>query len=634
MWPAVGVVTLTVMLMGVALPRAWAQDAGAPATAAPATSAPAASPADAAAEAQPQEALVGWLELSESLRDAPPPFAWVSEEEMGPTLSRVLRQLDTVAAGDRYAGVVLKLDRPDLSLSQVQEIAARIATVRAAGKKVIAFAEEYDLLTYLLACSADTIVLQRHGSVMLQGLGVEEMYLAGLLEKIGLKADFIQVGKFKGAEEPLTRTAPSPEWSQNMDALLDGLYEGVRDQIAAGRHMTADQVEAMFADSWTMTDDDFVRRRVVDRVADRDLLEVTEVEFGDHFAWDDSIGTGDSHKQAATNPFMFFSTLFQESKRQIRRPTIALIHALGPITSGESTYGDGLFGEDSIGSRTLVEALSDAADNEQVKGVVIRIDSPGGSAIASEVIWQAVRHTAQDKPVFVSIGSMAASGGYYIACAGDEVYVAPGSIVGSIGVVGGKIIMGGLYDMLGVGVTRRSRGPLGDMFNSVEPFTETQRTALGKAFENTYQQFKQRVAIGRGARIVDVDAVAQGRLFTGVQAVQRGMVDKIGGLDLAVTDLADQVGLGAGQYDVVSFPEPMSLPQFLQQVFGVRARGVGVRMNWTASGDANPVGAWLTAARTTLGQARWRSVRPVLAGLMLLQREPVLTLLPTAIVVK
>jgi protease IV len=575
-----------------------------------------------AVEAEPTP-VVGWLTLSESLRDGPVPFAWVTTEEAGPSLGDVLGQLDYVAENDEYLGVVIYMDQPRLRLSQVLAISDKIAEVRAAGKQVMTYAEAYDMMEYLLASSADLILLQHKGEVRMTGVAVEEMYLAGMLEKIGAKADFVQIGKYKGADETLTRTGPSEAWSQNFDGLLDDIYGQIIGRIADNREMTRDQVEQLLVDSWTMTDTDFLRKRVVDRITDRDLIDVTEVEFGDGFIWDDTLGLGGGEVQI-NNPMMLFGLLFKEPDTRTSRPTIAIVHATGPIHSGESSRGTGLFDGESIGSTTMVEALGDARDDDNIKGVILRIDSPGGSALASEIIWQAVRDLGETKPVYVSVGSIAASGGYYIACAGDEVYLNPGSIVGSIGVVGGKIVLGGLYEWAGISIYRRSRGPMGDIFNSVEPFTEAQRTTIRKSMELIYDQFTQRVTIGRGSRLPDVGAVAEGRLFTGRQAVENGMADKLGGVEVAMVDMADELGLEADGYDVLHLPPAMSLQTFFNSMFGAQAPAV--------SAGETPV--MLETAKRVLGPNAWPAVSAAMRGLLMLQEEPVLTLMPNAIIIR
>ena len=566
--------------------------------------------------------LVAWMSIDGPITEGPSPFAWVSQEDLGLTMRRVLDQLQVVAQTDDYLGVVIRLDQAKLNLSQINELHRGIEKVRESGKKVVVFAEAYDMPTYLLACAADEIVLQRKGMVMLQGMGVEEMYLAGLLEKVGMKADLIQIGEFKGANEALTRKAPSEPWNQNFDALLDSIYDQMLSTIEQGRGLTRWQVEAILADTWTMTDQDYVERRVVDKLSDRDLTEVTSKLFGDHFAWRDLLDSKTSAR--IESPFALFSLLFAEKKPRTVKPSIAVVHATGPIYSGKSSSGGIFGGESTIGSRTMIETLRDAGADKMIKGVVLRINSPGGSALASEMIWQAVSEVAKKKPVYVSVGSMAASGGYYIACAADEIYVEPSSIVGSIGVVGGKISMGGLYDWLGVSIHRRVRGPLGDIFNSVEPFTPRQREIIKTSMRNMYKQFTDRVRSGRGKRIDDIDAVARGRLFIGKQAVKNGLSDEIGGVRVAVAHLADTLDLKPGEYDTVDLPHAKTLPEVLEDMFG----GAETRVKLTG------LSREIELARTVLGEARWRAIQPVLAGLMLLQREPVLTLLPAAIVVR
>jgi protease-4 len=329
------------------------------------------------------------------------------------------------------------------------------------------------------------------------------------------------------------------------------------------------------------------------------------------------------------NPFAFFKLLFQGGKPQVTRPSLALVHAYGVIDSGDSTTSSsagGLFGSDSIGSRSIIHALAEARDDDLIKGVVLRIDSPGGSALASEMIWQAVRNLADKKPVYVSVGGMAASGGYYIASAALQIYAQPNSILGSIGVVGGKIALGGLYDWAGVGVYRRARGPMADAFNSVEPFTAAQRASLQKAFERTYAQFLDRVQTGRARSLPDIAAVAEGRLFTGRQAKANGLIDQLGGVEQTLVDLAKRTGLEAGKYDVIDLPEPLTLPEYLDQVFGISSRApLGA-----AAGQA----AILQTLRQLVGPDNLRQVQAILAGLTLLHHEHVLTLMPTAIIVR
>lgn len=567
---------------------------------------------------------VGWLELSGKLRSGPAPYAWANGPDTPPSLEQVIEQLHHVATGDRYKGVVIYLDQPGFSRTQAMTIGRAMKKVRSAGKKVLVFAQAYDLRSYLLASYADLILLQHHGSVELAGMSMEQMYLAGLLKKIGVKADLLQIGKYKGAEEPFTRTGPSKAWSENLNHLLDGMYNQIIARIAKNRGMTAQQVETMIRDSWQMSDVDYRKQHVVDRLVSRQLRSVTEPLFGKDFVWDESMGVKEANNAAsASSPFSFLRMLFHKQRAITTGPTIAVVHALGPITSGKSHRGIGLMGGNSIGSRTMSKVLDDARNDSNIKGVVIRIDSPGGSALASEMIWQSIRQLADKKPVFVSVGGMAASGAYYIASASDEIYVSPESIVGSIGVVGGKVILGGLYEKLGIHVTHLYRGPWGDMFNSVEPFTADQRKVVRASMVRVYQEFLDRVKIGRGKRLKKpLDQLAAGRLFTGTDAVALGLADHLGSQDQAVAALAKQVHLAAGSYNIVNLPGPMSLQEYLQSAFGVEAPVLNVRSQ----------SVFATAAKL-LGPQAWHSVREQLVGLMQLRTEPVLMLMPMAIVI-
>lgn len=589
-------------------------------------------PAAATAEAPQSDAVqepttyVGWIELGDALRESPLPFAWVDEADGSPSLQGVLDQIAKVRDSTDYVGLVIFLDQPELSLTQCTAIAEAIGRARAAGKTVMTFAESYDLRDYVIASASDTVLLQHKGAVELSGIAVEEMYLAGMLEKLGITPDLMQVGKYKGADETLMRTGPSDAWDENFDALLDGLYEQTISRITAGRGMSRSEVEVLLADSWTLTDRELLSRGVVDELVDRNLIDVTESSFGEHFEWDAELGSSPKAIDPS-NPFALFSLMFAEPSVQTDRPTLAVIHADGPIMSGDSSVGDGLLASESIGSRTMIVALEDALLDDNIKGVVLRIDSPGGSALASEVIWQSLRELQSEKPVFAVVGSMAASGGYYIASGADQIYVQPHSILGSIGVVGGKITLGGLYEWAGIDITRRTRGPGGDLFNSVEPFTKAQRGRVREALENVYEQFVERVEIGRGDRLPDVSRVAEGRLFVGATCVENGMADRLGGVDRALADLAGDLGLAEGEFDVVNLPGPMSLSEYLGGMLGVHAPVSGV-----ATQTQTP--AILQTARQLLGPVAWRSVSRSLQGMMLLQHEPVLLLMPAAIVVK
>lgn len=586
---------------------------------------------------------VGWLAISGTLEDAPPPVVWASESRL--TMQGIVRRMRELGRDPRSRGLVIYLEEPELTQAQVDQLAEAVEGVRRAGKKVLVFAQAYDLAGYLLGCSADMILLQHGGHLELTGLAMEEIYLGGLLEKIGVRADLVQVGRFKGGREPLTEKGPSRGWSENIEGVLDDLYEQILERIVRGRGLSRAEAERAVGEAWLLSDRELVERGLVDRLVSRDLRGVTEEVFGRDFEWE-RWGGERGRGGGADSPFAVLQMLFREVRRPISRPSIALIRASGPITGGRSRVGGmeaGLFGIGTVGSQTISQALREAEENELIRGVVIRVDSPGGSALASEAIWQAIYQLregrgvgegggseksepmegAGGKPVYVSIDSMAASGGYYIASAADRIYAAPSALVGSIGVVGGKLVLGGLYEKLGLGVYRRSRGPMGDPFNSVEPFTYAQRLAVEGAMRRTYEQFLDRVKRGRGERLPEgrLAEIGEGRLFTGRMAKEKGLVDEVGGLERAIADLAERVGLKEGEYDVVELPPPMSLAEYLDSLLGVSGGWIEEPRLWKEAGGW----AW---GMGWLGGRDRRQALEVLWGLSLLEREPVLALWP------
>ncbi|MFN3166231.1 MAG: S49 family peptidase [Phycisphaeraceae bacterium] len=582
-----------------------------------------------AAQPAPLDDTVGWLVLDAPLREGPVREAWVSEADAGPSLRTVLDQIDYVAANDHYLGLVVYLDMPGLTPTQTDAIYQALLKLRKSGKTVVTFAQAYSTADYVLASAGNLIALQHKGSVELSGIHIEELYLAGLLKKVGIEPNFIQVGKYKGASEQMMREGPSEAWSKNMDGLLDGMYDTLLSRIAEGRGVSQDKVEQMMERSLTLDDRGLLQAGIVDRLAGRDLVDVTEIEFGDAFVWDTEMGRqpANAMQQAmAANPMMMLGALLSEPVIETTGPTVMVIHAEGAIVPGDSTYGDSLFGGASIGSRTIDEMLDDALYDDNVKAVVLRLDSPGGSALASEVMWQAIRQFGESKPIVCSIGGMAASGGYYIASACDEIYVEPRAIVGSIGVVAGKLNLEGLYDLVGIRVHTRSRGPNADLLSSVDNFTEEQEAKLRAAMTLVYDQFRDRVATGRGARLKDLDAVDEGMLFTGKQAVDHGMADGLGGLSDAIAFAAKQAELEAGDYAVMELPHPISLAEYL----GSLLSGPSLPFGLTSPEQ----GALLGATRQLVGEGAWVQVTRALHGITLLREEQVLVLMPRAVVVR
>ncbi|MEO0477470.1 MAG: S49 family peptidase, partial [Planctomycetota bacterium] len=327
-------------------------------------------PADVPKVVEPEKPgeTVGWLVLQGALREGPIREAWLTEDEIGPSLRSVIKQIETVKNGEHYLGLVVYLDMPFLTATQTDALYHAIKDLRDSGKTVITFAQAYSTADYVLASAGDIIALQNKGMVELSGMHMEEMYMMGLMEKIGIQPNFIQVGKYKGAAESMTRKGPSKEWSENMDGLLDGMYDTMVKRIADGREVSVAKVEQMMEQSWTLDDRGLIRAGIVDRLCGRDLVEVTETEFGDEFVWDTEMGqtpgTNLMAQAMAANPMMMIAALMQDPVTTTNGPTIKVIHANGAIVSGDSEFGGGglMGGGETIGSRTIDEVLDDALE--------------------------------------------------------------------------------------------------------------------------------------------------------------------------------------------------------------------------------------------------------------------------------
>jgi protease-4 len=315
-------------------------------------------------------------------------------------------------------------------------------------------------------------------------------------------------------------------------------------------------------DETIVTGDTAKERGLVDHLIDEDdLRPLITKTLGREIDIASDYGRSAREPVDLSSPFGLLALLTRRSQPATDKPAVAIIYAAGVITDGEAQGG--LFEESGVGSETMRKAFRAASRDANVKAVVVRIDSPGGSALASEVMWQAARHCAEKKPVIVSIGGMAASGGYYLASAGDRIYADPSAIVGSIGVVGGKFVLKDLFDKLGVHSETFSKGKNAGLFSMSEPWSDRQRQMVTSWMKQTYVQFTQRVMKMRGDKIKDIDKVARGRIFLAPQAKSLGMVDEIGGLEDAVAYAANKGNLEPGSYDIRILPQPKTLGDIL-----------------------------------------------------------------------
>lgn len=623
-------------LAGAGLIIAIASLAGSPVCLAQAT---AEAPAPAAAK-QKTTSTVALIEIEDGLAERSKTLG-LSGQGTQTTLRDVLAAMRQIAEGNDHNALVIRLKDAALPSAHVEELSSAIKKIRASGKKVFLFAEGYSNTEFALGAACDQVLLQKGGEVMYAGMHMEEMFLADMFKWVGIKPDFVQVGDYKGASEQYNNSKPSPQWDANINALLDAMWNNHRAKVKAGRKLSDEQLDTAMKDTWMADGQKAIKAGLIDAVVDlpdldkhiAGVLGTSEVEFDDSVLPDHEA----KMEEMAANPFAMLKMFTTKPNTEPKRDTIAVVHVDGAIIDGESTEGGLMGGDGSVGSRTLRRALAEIEDNDKVKGVVIRIDSPGGSAIASEVIWQGVKRVSDKKPVWVSIGNMAASGGYYIAVSGQKIYVNPSSIVGSIGVVGGKMTLAGVYDKLHINTVSRSRGPRAGMFASNAPWTDEERTLVRQKMTETYELFTSRVTAGRPG--IDLSKTAEGRLFVGSDAIGLKMADKVGGLTDAIGDMATSLSLADGKYDVLDYPAPKSFAETLENMFGgfgvtapLKRGNASLPAGFTVGGG--PVSEIVAVGKSIMGEQPFNQVASGLQALLQLRKEPVILVSPRVLIFK
>jgi protease-4 len=483
----------------------------------------------------------------------------------GESLRAVMLRLDALGRRSHLDGIILRMDGFSASLTDALELRAAMLRFRDDGKKLLCHAERADNVTYLVMTGCEQIVLAPLGELVIAGPAAMPVHLRPLLDKLGVKADFLHVGAYKGAAEPLTRDAPSPQMKETLGVILDRHYQSLVESIAQGRNLPPERVRAaidtaMFSATQARAEklvDDVLPWETFRALATQGAWIAVELEQDDH----------PLHSMQGMLKLAEF--LGATPPRRPSGPHLALVYAVGDVIDGD---GDGALGASGqIASHTLVPALRALAADDSVKAVVLRIDSGGGSALASELIWHAVTELRQKKPVVVSMSNVAASGGYYIAAGATKIFALADTLTGSIGVVGGKLAVQGALDKLGVKTYPMGRGKRATMFSSVGAWSSDERAAVQRSMDAVYETFVARVAAGRGKSPDQVKAIAQGRVWTGADGKRLGLIDELGGLDAAVAE-ASRLGGVAPDAELEVYPGRPTLRDVLHGLGQVSAR--------------------------------------------------------------
>jgi len=389
------------------------------------------------------------------------------------------------------------------------------------------------------------------GELFTIGLAADVMFFRGSLDKLGVYPDIYQIGKYKSAGDTFTQKQMTDAHREYINSMVDDLFGRYVEGIAKSRNKSVDEVKTLI-DNAPYSAAQAKDAGMIDGALYHDDVE-KELKKRLGYKDDDElhIARGSDYRQIS-----------QESLGLNKSEKIAVVYAAGDIVSGKSSFGSG--GEETIGSDSLVRTINEARDDKGVKAIVLRIDSPGGSGLASDIIWRAVEAAKAKKPVVVSMGDVAASGGYYIACNANKIVAEPSTITGSIGVVGGKPVLKGFYDWIGVTNEYVMRGKNSGMFRETEKFDDSERAKFQEFLRNTYEDFITKVGKGRNKDKDYIDSIGQGRVWTGSQGKERGLVDEYGGLDKAI-EVAKQLANIPADKSIqrVIMPQP---PTFLEQL--------------------------------------------------------------------
>jgi protease-4 len=516
-----------------------------------------------------------------------------------PTVRSFVESLRKAKVDSRIRAVLIKPTGFESPFwGKVQEVRDAMLDFRESGKPIYAYLEYGGDREYYLATAADKIYLMPSTSLDLTGVATYELFLKGTLDKIGAYPDLHRIGDYKTAVNTFTETgytAPHKE----MDAALNGdLFEQIVEGIAAGRSKDEGEVRRLI-DQGPFLPEEALRAGLVDDVQYEDQVR--------------DLLKGDDEGEPPVIDAEQYAGISSDSLGLNRGPRLAVIYAAGTITSGKSGF-DVVNGA-VLGSETLIEYIRSARRDSSVRGIVLRIDSPGGSATASDAVWRELmiaRNERADRPIVASMSDLAASGGYYIAMPAQVIVAQPSTLTGSIGIFGGKIVTGGVYEKLGARIESTSVGRHAEIESPVRPYNPEEVKKLNEQLQAFYDQFVEKAAASRGSTPERIDALAQGRVWTGRQAKDRGLVDALGGLDEAIALTKQRANIPAdSNVEVVVYPPRKSFYEILSE-----------QLNGT---NQSQVARWLAAS---LSKGELELLRAIRSPIAMFRPGELLALMP------
>jgi len=433
---------------------------------------------------------------------------------------------EKAAVDDRINGIILKIGFLQIGYGKLQELHEIISRYRSSGKKIYAYLETGLTKEYYLALACDTICMPPNGNLFLSGLNSELVFYKDFFKKIGVEAEFVHVGKYKSAPEMFTNNEISDPHREELHNLIEQYYLNILRTISSNRHLDIAYIDSLINNVTAFSGNQA-----------KDFGLIDETCYIDDLTINLKVTNRPPTKVIAST----YANIPASSLKIRNRSNIAIIHINGTIASGADS-NDPILGNIS-GANSVVRNLERASSSRIIKAIILRIDSPGGSATASDLIFNAVKKAAEKKPVIASVADYGASGGYMIALGADSIVAQENSLLGSIGIFAGKFNIQNLYKKLGINTNRISKGENAGLFSIYQPWSESERTIIEKLITEYYRYFIETVARERGLTIESVKKIAEGRVWTGEEAAQHGMIDQIGTLYDALRIAKEKAGI-------------------------------------------------------------------------------------------
>ena len=482
-------------------------------------------------------------------------FLGLEDEVLG--LPDILSAIDKAKDNSSIKGIRLRTDFISAGWAQTRSIRNALNRFKESGKFIYAYGDLYTQKGYYLASVSDSIFLNPVGILEFKGLASEVLYYKDFQEEYGVKMEVIRHGKYKSAVEPYLENEMSADNRYQIKTLLNDIWETVREEIGEARDLKSKTIDDIINNQRIVVPEDGVNETLIDAL-------VYEDDFDESIKTALEISSSQKTNLASIRQLNNASSTYNTDIKD----RIAVVFARGPIIYGEGT-------ENMIAQGVFVETLQELADDDWIKAVVLRVESPGGNALTSDLLWRAIENLKSKKTVFVSMGNVAASGGYYIAAGADKIYADPLSITGSIGVFASLPNIHGMTKKLGINAqtVETHQNALGYSF--FQPLSETFKQRTIKSIENTYNTFKQRVIDGRGLTSAEVESIAQGRVWSGKQAMNVGLVDHLGGLQDAIIAAAKAANIE--NYNIVNYPK---FEEDLESVLSGALPSIESKLTW------------------------------------------------------